>query len=241
MTMITFALAPSSGGTRARVVRGRNRGPYRKVVVDPAAHDRFRHGRRHHHRSVKNGCRRVACHPALTPWAHEEQLRHRPEPRGPLRGRAATLVQKLPVVSTGVGEFASTFVLAVSDALACLLESSEMPASELFISAAGRLCDRPPREAEANVLQCCARQRSRALWTAGTLLGSAGLSGMGLDDRIGRPQLDHSHSLHRVFMVVRLNWRLCSERCSCQLPGFPVAALWPRDVAVVEISGGHST
>jgi hypothetical protein len=61
-------------------------------------------------------------------------------------------VQNLPVVPTGVVEFAPTHVLAVSDVLAWVLGAGEMPPSDLFVSAAGRLCDWPPREAAANGL-----------------------------------------------------------------------------------------
>jgi|HubBroStandDraft_6_1064221.scaffolds.fasta_scaffold549282_2 hypothetical protein len=55
--------------------------------------------------------------------------------RAPREG--TTLVQDLPVVSTGVGEFAPTLVLAVSDGLVRLLGAGQVPASNLFISAAG--------------------------------------------------------------------------------------------------------
>jgi hypothetical protein len=61
-----------------------------------------------------------------------------------------------------------------------------MPASNLFVSTTGRLCNWPPREAASTVLQCCARHLPRAVWTAGTVLGSAWLPGMGLADRNGR-------------------------------------------------------
>jgi hypothetical protein len=58
-------------------------------------------------------------------------------------------------------------------------------------------------------------RRSRALWTAGTFLGSAALSSMGLDDGIGRCRLDHHDNLYRVLTVGRLNWELCRELCWC--------------------------
>jgi hypothetical protein len=60
------------------------------------------------------------------------------------------------MVPTSLGEFAATRVLAVSDVLAWLLGTGKMPAFNLFVPAVSRLCDWPPREAAANVLQYCA-------------------------------------------------------------------------------------
>jgi hypothetical protein len=74
------------------------------------------------------------------------------------------------------------------------------------------LFNRPRRKATANVLQCGARQLSRALWPAGTFLGSARVSGLGLEGRSGRRRLDFNHRLHRVFALA-LTFAIAARLC----------------------------
>jgi len=179
----------------------------------------------------------------------EDKSRRCPKRRDPLSRGASALVQNLPVVSTGLGEFAPARVLALSDILARILGAGKVPASNLCISAIRRLRYGSRREAAANILQYCARPLQRALWAAGTPLGSAALSGMGLDHRVDGGRFSHIHRLHRVVALGSTSpgptaWlkhgtaeALCRNLRSRSLPRIPIAALRPTGMAVIKKPG----